>query len=94
MWYHVGFEKYKSNQNQRALREREQSLLNAILINASLLNMEGSVREVLGKHTVLKKKKKKEKVFVLNCTFSDSSVWVFNYNQFVVTVATMCSISI
>ena len=57
-------------------------------------NMEGSVREVLGKHTVLKKKKKKEKVFVLNCTFSDSSVWVFNYNQFVVTVATMCSISI
>ena len=44
------------------------------------VNMEGSVREVLGKNTVLKKKKIKEKVFVLNCTFSGSSVGVFIIN--------------
>ena len=89
----MGFEKYKSNQNQRALREREQSLLNAILINASLLNMEGSVREVLGKHTVLKKKEEKRKSVC-------SELQILRQfcrgrcNQFVVTVVTVCRISI
>ena len=57
------------------------------------VNMEGSVREVLGKHTVLKKKEEKRKSVCSKLHILGQFCRGL-YNQFVVTVATVCRISI